>query len=158
MVNRIHYQRSVAPPRNRCAAALLDLLPRGGQHRMDRGRGKMASQELAHPPNHLALTQPAHGQREQHLIEGVTLVALQQRNLGLAPQPRHAHLGDRTPQRLPTLAHGIAPAINLLAAPPVLGHLLIALGLQQPFDAALEQLPHLAFDLPPGLLANLPQC
>ena len=70
-------------------------------------RRRRAAHEALHPVHHFALAQSAHGQRKQYFAQRVPLIFLQQPDLRRArpPQPRHANLMQRAPQRRPTLAH-----------------------------------------------------
>jgi hypothetical protein len=115
-------------------------------------------QEAPDPLDHLALTQPADRQGEQHLFQGVALIFLQQPNLFPAPQTRHPHLLQGSPQRLPALAHRVDPAIHLLALLPELGDAAIPLPCEQPFDGLLQLLQETLPNLRKPLLDHLLQC
>ncbi|HLE36821.1 MAG TPA: hypothetical protein VI699_06715 [Candidatus Acidoferrales bacterium] len=79
-------------------------------------------------------------------------------NGGHPPQAGHANLVRRPPQRGPTLAYRVAPAVHLFPALLGLGHPPIPLGGEQRFDGTLELLQDTLLDLLPGLLEQIPQC
>ncbi|MEK7756587.1 MAG: hypothetical protein AAB385_05190 [Planctomycetota bacterium] len=123
-------------------------------------RRRRAAYEALHPVHHFALAQSAHGQGKQHFAQRVPLIFLQQPDLRRArpPQPRHANLMQRAPQRRPTLAHRVPPAIHLLPALARLGHSPVPLRREQPLDGAPQLLQNLLLHLLPSLLDQIPQC
>src|SRR6266581_1689635 len=110
-IDPIHHQGPIALRRNRFVPPLLDLLVGVLQHGTDRGGGEATAQKAPHPVHHFALTEPAHGQREQHLVQSMPLIALQQTDLFPPAQPWNTHLLQTAPQRGPALAHRVAPAL-----------------------------------------------
>ena len=121
-------------------------------------RRRRATHEALDPAHRLALAQPTHGQRKQHLVQVVPLTFFQQTDRGGGAQPRQADLVERAPERGQMLPSGVAPAVHLLAPLARLGHPPVAFGPEQPLDGAPELLQNAVLHLVPRWLEPIPQC
>jgi hypothetical protein len=92
MMQRVHHQDGKLGRRQRGRAPRGDGLLRLFQHGVNAGRRERAAHKAPHPIHHLALAQPAHGQRKQHFAQIMALIFFQQPDLGLPAQTRNAHL------------------------------------------------------------------